>query len=365
MEKKRVVIGMSGGVDSSVAALLLKEQGYDVIGLFMNNWEEQDENGCCTSEQDFADVRRVCDKIGIPYYSVNFAQNYLDRVFSYFIDEYSKGRTPNPDVLCNREIKFGPFKEYAMNMGADYIATGHYCKIKHENGVHYLLKAKDSNKDQTYFLNQLSQSQLDGVLFPLADLDKAEVRKIAEENDLYTARKKDSTGICFIGERKFREFLMKYIPAREGLIKTYDGRILGKHCGLMYYTIGQRKGLDIGGQKGDEGRWFVIEKDLKNNVLYVAHGEEQKLFAKGLYMKECNFIPSKPTEQTFKCNAKFRYRQEEQGVTVNFLKDNEMGYKIRVDFDIPQRAITEGQYCVFYDQEKCLGGGVIEGVIKQ
>ena len=365
MEKKRVIIGMSGGVDSSVAALLLKEQGYEVIGLFMNNWEETDENGCCTSEQDFADVRRVCDKIGIPYYSVNFAKEYMDRVFAYFIEEYSKGRTPNPDVLCNREIKFGPFKEYAKNMGADYIATGHYCGISHENGVHCLLKAKDQNKDQTYFLNQLSQSQLDGVLFPLANLDKSEVRKIAEENDLYTARKKDSTGICFIGERKFKEFLMKYIPAKPGDIKTYDGRVLGKHYGLMYYTIGQRKGLDIGGQKGDAGRWFVIEKDLKNNILYVAHGEEERLFAKGLYMKECNFIPFKPNETTFKCNAKFRYRQDEQGVTVTFIDKTTEGYTIRVDFDEPQRAITEGQYCVFYDETRCLGGGVIEGVIPQ
>ncbi len=363
MSKKRVVIGMSGGVDSSVAALLLKEQGYEVIGLFMNNWEEQDENGCCTSEQDFADVRRVCDKIGIPYYSVNFAKEYVDRVFSYFLEEYSLGRTPNPDVLCNREIKFGPFKEYALSMGADYIATGHYCKIAHENGVHYLLKAKDQNKDQTYFLNQLSQSQLEGVLFPLADLDKSEVRKIAEENGLYTATKKDSTGICFIGERNFREFLMKYIPAKPGNIMTYDGRILGKHHGLMYYTIGQRKGLDIGGQKGDEGRWFVIEKDLKNNVLYVAHGMEEKLYSKGLYMKEFNFIPQKPNAVSFKCTGKFRYRQPEQGVTVTFIEKTQEGYTIRVDFDEPQRAITEGQYCVLYDGEKCIGGGVIEGVI--
>ncbi|MBQ7408761.1 MAG: tRNA 2-thiouridine(34) synthase MnmA [Clostridia bacterium] len=363
MKKQRVVIGMSGGVDSSVAALLLKEQGYDVVGLFMNNWEETDENGCCPAEQDFADVRRVCDKIQIPYYSVNFAQNYLDRVFSYFIEEYSKGRTPNPDVLCNREIKFGPFKDYALSMDADFIATGHYCKILHENGVHHLLKAKDQNKDQTDFLNQLSQNQLDKVLFPLADLDKSEVRKIAEQNDLYTARKKDSTGICFIGERKFREFLMKYIPAREGLIKTYDGRVLGKHYGLMYYTIGQRKGLDVGGQPGDEGRWFVIEKDLKNNVLYVAHGNEQKLYSKGLYLKECNWIPSAANQQSFRCNAKFRYRQSEQGVTVTFIDKTQEGYTIRVDFDQPQRAITEGQYCVFYNQTACLGGGVIEGVI--
>ena len=363
MNKKRVVIGMSGGVDSSVAALLLKQQGYDVVGLFMNNWEEEDESGCCPAEQDYSDVRRVCDKIGIPYYSINLSKDYMDRVFSYFIEEYSRGRTPNPDVLCNREIKFGPFKEYAKKMGADFIATGHYCGIKHENGIHYLKKAKDQNKDQTYFLNQLSQDQLEGVLFPLQDLDKSKVREIAVANGLATAEKKDSTGICFIGERKFREFLMKYIPAKEGLIKTYDGRVLGKHFGLMYYTIGQRKGLDVGGQKGDEGRWFVIEKDLKNNVLYVAHGDEEKLYSKGLYMNECNFIPFAPNEKVFKCNAKFRYRQEEQGVTVYLDNNDQSGFKIRVEFDQRQRAVTEGQYCVFYKDDLCLGGGVIEGVI--
>lgn len=366
-EKKRVVIGLSGGVDSSVAALMLKEQGYDVVGLFMNNWDEKDENGCCTAEEDFADVRRVCATIGIPYYSVNFSKDYLDRVFSYFIDEYSKGRTPNPDVLCNREIKFGPFKEYALEMGADYIATGHYCGIRHADGVHYLLKAKDQNKDQTYFLNQLSQSQLNGVLFPLANVEKPKVREIAEKYNLYTARKKDSTGICFIGERKFREFLMKYIPAREGLIKTYDGRVLGKHFGLMYYTLGQRKGLNVGGQPGDEGRWFVIEKDLKNNVLYVAHENEERLYSRALYLKDCNFIPCAPIEKAFKCNAKFRYRQPEQGVTLYTLCQTDEGFnegfKYRVDFDEKQRAVTEGQYCVFYDDEKCLGGGVIEKVV--
>lgn len=364
MSKKRVVIGMSGGVDSSVAALLLKEQGYEVIGLFMNNWKEDDVNGCCTAEEDYGDVRRVCAMLDIPYYSVDFSNEYMERVFSYFIEEYKKGRTPNPDVLCNREIKFGPFKEYALEMGADYIATGHYCGIRHEGNVHYLLKAKDQGKDQTYFLNQLSQEQLSGVLFPLANLEKKQVREIAEKNNLVTAEKKDSTGICFIGERKFREFLMKYIPAREGLIKTYDGRTLGKHMGLMYYTVGQRKGLDIGGQKGDEGRWFVIEKDLYNNILYVAHEDESKLYSSALYMNTINFIPNKPEDKTFKCNAKFRYRQAEQGVTVNILDKPENGYNIRIDFDEKQRAITEGQFCVLYDEEKCLGGGIIEKAVK-
>lgn len=356
---KTVVVGLSGGVDSSVAALLLKEQGYNVIGLYMNNWEETDECGNCTGEQDFADVRRVANKIGIPYYVVNFAKEYMDRVFSYFLAEYKAGRTPNPDVLCNREIKFKDFKERAKELGADYIATGHYCDILHENGVHYLLKAKDQNKDQTYFLNQLSQEQLDGVLFPLGKITKPEVRKIAQENGLATAEKKDSTGICFIGERNFRNFLQKYIPAKRGKIMTYDGKVIGEHLGLMYYTIGQRRGLNIGGQKGDDGsRWFVIEKDLKNNILYVAHGAEDRLYSKGLLMNECNFIPFPPKEKTFECTAKFRYRQPEQKCTVNILDSG-----IRVDFAEKQRAITEGQFAVFYSGDKCIGGGVIEKAI--
>ncbi len=359
MDKKTVVVGMSGGVDSSVAALLLKNQGYNVIGLFMKNWEETDDDGACTAETDYSDVRRVCSVLDIPYYTVNFSKEYMDRVFKYFLEEYEKGRTPNPDVLCNREIKFGPFKEYALKLGADYIATGHYCKIKHDEFGHHLMKAKDKNKDQTYFLNQVTQPQFENVLFPLADLDKAEVRKIAEENGLVTAGKKDSTGICFIGERNFRQFLMNYIPAKPGAIKTYDGRVLGEHSGLMYYTIGQRRGLNVGGQKGDDGRWFVIEKDLKNNILYVAHGAEDKLYSKGLYMSGCNFLPKTPKTKTFECTAKFRYRQDEQGVTVSILD----GGLVKVDFHEKQRAITEGQYCVLYLGEYCLGGGVIEKAI--
>ena len=358
MEKKTVIVGMSGGVDSSVAALLLKEQGYNVIGLFMKNWEEDDASGNCTAEDDYVDVRRVCNLLEIPYYTVNFAKEYMDRVFKYFISEYERGRTPNPDVLCNREIKFGPFKEYAKQLGADYIATGHYCGIRHDGDVHYLLKAKDKNKDQTYFLNQVSQKQLENVLFPLADLEKPEVRKIAEENGLATAEKKDSTGICFIGERNFKQFLMNYIPNKEGEIRTYDGRVLGKHSGLMYYTIGQRRGLDIGGVHGDDGRWFVIEKDLKNNVLYVAHGEEDKLYSKALLMNSCNFMPGTPNKKSFECTAKFRYRQDEQKVLVNIREKD-----IYVEFENRQRAITEGQYAVFYLNEYCLGGGVIEKAV--
>lgn len=356
---KTVVVGMSGGVDSSVAALILKEQGYNVIGLFMNNWEEKDDCGHCTSEEDFADVRRVANAIGIPYYSVNFAKEYMDRVFSYFLSEYRAGRTPNPDVLCNREIKFKDFKEKAKELGADYIATGHYCDILHDNGVHYLLKAKDQSKDQTYFLNQLSQEQLDGVLFPLGKLDKTEVRRIAEKHGLATAKKKDSTGICFIGERNFRKFLQTYIPAKKGKIMTTGGEVLGEHNGLMYYTIGQRRGLNLGGVKGDEGgRWFIINKDVKNNILYVAHGKEDRLFSRGLIMNSMNFIPYKPDCDVLECTGKFRYRQSEQPCTLYF-KD---GY-IEVLFKEKQRAITEGQFAVFYSGDKCIGGGVIEKAI--
>ncbi len=356
---KRVVVGLSGGVDSSVAALLLKQEGYDVVGLYMSNWEETDECGHCTGEQDFDDVRRVANAIGIPYYSVNFAKEYYDRVFTYFLDEYNRGRTPNPDVLCNREIKFKDFKREALKLGADFIATGHYCDISHEDGVHYLLKAKDQNKDQTYFLNQLSQEQLDKVLFPLGKLEKSEVREIALKHGLATAQKKDSTGICFIGERNFRNFLQNYIPNKKGKIKTVEGKVIGEHLGLMYYTIGQRRGLNIGGQKGDDGsRWFVIEKDLKNNVLIVAHGSEEKLYSKGLLMNSVNWIPFPPKEKDFTCTAKFRYRQPEQECAVH-IKEN----GIEVEFKERQRAITEGQFAVFYDKEKCLGGGVIEKAI--
>ena len=356
---KTVVVGMSGGVDSSVAALLLKQQGYNVIGLYMLNWEETDENGCCTAEEDYADVRRVCGLLEIPYYTVNFAKEYMDRVFSYFLKEYDAGRTPNPDVLCNREIKFGPFLEEAKKLGADYIATGHYCKISHENGGHLLQKAKDQNKDQTYFLNQLSQAQLKDVLFPLQDMEKPEIRKIAEEYNLATAKKKDSTGICFIGERNFRKFLSTYLPARKGKILDLSGKEVGEHLGLMYYTLGQRKGLDIGGVKGENGgRWFVVKKDLQNNVLYVSHGDETPLYSKSCTVGEMNWIPCKPTATEFICKAKFRYRQPDQDVKVSVTGDRE----IRIEFKEKQRAVTEGQYAVLYDGINCLGGGVIETV---
>ncbi len=355
---KTVVLGMSGGVDSAVSAYLLKKQGYNVISLFMHNWEETDD-GCCTAEQDFEDVKRVSDKLGLPYYSVNFASQYMERVFSYFLDEYKKGRTPNPDVLCNREIKFGPFLQYAKALGADYIATGHYCGIRHQDGVHYLLKAKDQNKDQTYFLNQLSQSQLADVIFPLADIDKTEVRRIADELGLVNAKKKDSTGICFIGERNFRSFLQQYLPNQEGDIVDVDGKKVGRHIGLMYYTLGQRRGLGLGGTKESQDRWFVAEKRLADNVLVVSHGDEGVLMSRSLIASSVNWIPSPPSE-AFACNAKFRYRQPEQGVKVQVLSDG----RVKVDFDQPQRAVTPGQFVVFYDDEKCLGGGIIDEVFK-
>lgn len=356
---KTVVVGMSGGVDSSVAALLLKEQGYNVIGLFMLNWEENGEDGACTAESDFADVRRVCSLLDIPYYSVNFAKQYEERVFKYFLAEYAAGRTPNPDVLCNREIKFGPFREYALSLGADYIATGHYCGIDHaSDGRHYLLKARDTGKDQTYFLNQVTQPQLEKVLFPLADLDKSEVRAIAEKNGLATAAKKDSTGICFIGERNFRKFLSEYLPAQSGKILTLDGEEVGEHVGLMHYTIGQRRGVNLGGKKGEDGRWFVVKKDVKNNILYVSHGDESPLYSVECEVSGLNFIGIDPVVCPFECTAKFRYRQSEQKVTL--LPE---GDKLRVKFAEKQRAVTEGQYAVFYDETRCLGGGVIEKVI--
>lgn len=356
MSTKTVVVGMSGGVDSSVAAYILKEQGFNVIGLFMYNWEETGAGGACTSEEDFSDVRRVCAGLEIPYYSVNFAAQYRERVFAHFLKEYSAGRTPNPDVLCNREIKFGPFREYAKSFGADYIATGHYCGILHENGRHSLLKAADAGKDQTYFLNQVREEQLENVLFPLANMQKREVREIAERTGLATAEKKDSTGICFIGERNFRKFLQNYLPAHPGKIKTLEGETVGEHIGLMYYTLGQRKGLDLGGRRGEEGRWFVVKKDLKNNVLYVSHGDESPLYSKACRVSGLNFINFTPEKEEL-CTAKFRYRQPEQAVKL--IVD---GGGALVEFTEPQRAVTEGQYAVFYDETRCLGGGVIEEV---
>jgi tRNA-specific 2-thiouridylase len=356
-QNKTVVIGMSGGVDSSVAALLLKQKGHNLIGLFMKNWEENDPDGNCTSAQDYEDVKRVCNKLNIPYYTVNFSKEYMDRVFENFLEEYKKGRTPNPDVLCNREIKFGPFLDYAKKIGADYIATGHYARVKVENDQAYLLKGVDDNKDQTYFLNQLNQKQLKSTLFPVGHLTKPELRQIAEENDLVTAKKKDSTGICFIGERNFRDFLKDYLPAKSGPIKDLSGKVVGEHQGLMYYTLGQRRGLNLGGQKGGSGeRWFVIEKDLKNNILYVNQGDHEKLYSNGLISNEFRWITNEPENKEFECTAKFRHRQPDQKVKVTIL-DNK---KIKITFNKKQRAITPGQWAVLYNEDICLGGGIID-----
>lgn len=353
---------MSGGVDSSVVAKLLKDSGEPVVGLFMKNWEEKDDNGVCTSEKDFADVKSVANKIGIPYYSVNFVKEYYERVFEHFLEEYKKGRTPNPDVLCNREIKFGPFLDYAKKLGARKIATGHYAQVEEREGLFYLKKAVDQNKDQTYFLNQLSQDQLSMALFPIGHLTKPELRKLAEEYGLSTAEKKDSTGICFIGERNFKEFLKNYLPAKPGKIKDVQtGKILGSHDGLMYYTLGQRKGLGIGGQKDGSGEaYFVCDKDLKTNELLVSQGEQDILFSDALESGVVNWIPKKPEVDEFDCYAKFRYRQPEQKVHVKLNADG----TTLVTFAERQRAITPGQYVVFYDENYCLGGGVIEKVIK-
>lgn len=354
----RIVVGMSGGVDSSVTAYLLKEQGYDVIGIFMKNWDDTDEFGVCTATQDYEDVIRVCNQIGIPYYAVNFEKEYWDKVFTYFLDEYKQGRTPNPDIVCNKEIKFRAFLDHALKLGADYIATGHYARVEDVDGKVKLLRGKDRNKDQTYFLNQLTQEQLKKVMFPLGGYEKKAVREIAKKAGLATANKKDSTGICFIGERNFKEFLSNYLPAQPGQMETLDGEVMGKHDGLMYYTIGQRHGLGIGGP-GEP--WFVCGKDLKRNVLYVCQGfDNDALYSDALIATNVNWISDRPKPETFHCTAKFRYRQPDQGVTVTILDEG----KVQVDFDAPVRAITPGQAVVFYNEEECLGGGTIDQVLK-
>lgn len=354
----RVVVGMSGGVDSSVTALLLKEQGYDVIGIFMKNWDDTDENGVCTATEDYKDVARVAEQIGIPYYSVNFEKEYWDRVFQYFLDEYKRGRTPNPDVMCNKEIKFKAFLDYAMDLGADYVATGHYARIRHnEDGTVSMLRGVDNNKDQTYFLSQLSQAQLSKTMFPLGDIEKPKVREMAEKAGLATAKKKDSTGICFIGERNFKKFLSEYLPAQPGKMVTVDGEVKGQHDGLMYYTIGQRKGLGIGGN-GEP--WFVIGKNLAKNELIVGQGfDHPLLYATRLTASQVHFTSDEPKPSEFKCTAKFRYRQQDVPVTVR-LNDNQT--QAEVLFDEPACAITPGQAVVFYDGEECLGGGLIDEV---
>lgn len=359
-EETRVFVGMSGGVDSSVSALLLKEQGYDVIGIFMKNWDDTDEFGHCTAEEDFQDVRRVCDQIGIPYYTVNFEKEYMDKVFQYFLEEYKAGRTPNPDVMCNREIKFGELLNKVMNLGADYIATGHYARVEYIDGEYKLLRGIDQNKDQTYFLNVLGQEQLAKTMFPIGHLPKQQVREIAERAGLATAKKKDSTGICFIGEKNFREFLSNYLPAKPGDIVTVDGEVIGRHDGLMYYTLGQRQGLGIGGGFGDNNQpWFVVDKDLPKNELIVGQGSDHpRLYSTSLVATNVSWVSDKPKEQVFTCTAKFRYRQPDQEITVH-LRENA---SCEVRFAKPQKAVTPGQAVVFYQGEVCLGGGTIDQV---
>jgi len=356
MGKKRVVVGMSGGVDSAVSAALLKEQGYEVLGLYMSNWKETDPNGCCTGEQDWEDVKYICDKIGIPYYSVDFSEQYMEHVFKLFVEEYKKGRTPNPDVLCNREVKFGPFADFARSLDADYIATGHYCNVKHDGDMHYLLRAKDENKDQTYFLNQVSSYQLRDVIFPLGNITKPEVRALAKKYDIPVAEKKDSTGICFIGERNFRKFLSQYIPMKQGDIITQDGTKVGEHNGVYYYTIGQRRGLGIGGYEGGNGeRWFVLDKDVEKNLLIVSQGLDDILFKDSLLTEKFNFITPPPAKE-FDCLVRYKHRQPLQQAKAFVLDNGE----VRIEFKEKQRAIASGQYAVIYQDIVCLGGGVIQ-----
>lgn len=357
---KKVIVGMSGGVDSAVAAWLLKRDGYDVTGLFMHNWEEEEEGGQCSAAQDWQDVQSVSAAIGIDCYSVDFAKEYADGVFKYFLDEYKAYRTPNPDVLCNRVVKFGAFRDYCAELGADYIATGHYCNISDVSGKPTLFRAADQGKDQTYFLNQVKTEQLGNVLFPIGGLQKRDVRAIAGEIGLSVAAKKDSTGICFIGERKFKKFLQTYLPARPGDIADVGGKIVGRHDGLMYYTLGQRRGLGIGGVKGENGRWFVLDKDVKNNRLIVSCGDERELYSTELTGSAFNIIGDTNVPSEFRCTAKTRYRQADFGAVLYLSGDG----KFRLVFDEPQRAVTPGQYAVVYSGERCVGGGVIESAQK-
>ncbi len=355
-----VIVGMSGGVDSSVAAQLLLEQGYRVEGLFMKNWDEDDGTEYCTARADLADAQAVCDRIGIRLHTANFAAEYWDRVFEHFLAEYRAGRTPNPDILCNKEIKFRAFLDYAITLGADFIATGHYARVRQLDGQAQLLKGLDTNKDQSYFLHAVGEAQLARTLFPVGELEKSEVRAIAARHEFVTATKKDSTGICFIGERRFRDFLQRYLPAQPGAIEDEHGQVLGEHQGLMYHTIGQRQGLGIGGVQGaGDSPWYVAEKDLERNVLVVVQGSDHaRLYKRALALSHIDWVAGEPPALPARLMAKTRYRQPDQACQLDRTAD---GY--RVVFDEPQRAITPGQSAVFYDGEVCLGGGVIEAAL--
>ncbi|WP_374421571.1 tRNA 2-thiouridine(34) synthase MnmA [Chromobacterium sp.] len=355
--KKRIVVGMSGGVDSSVTASLLKQQGHEVIGVFMQNWEDDNDDEYCSIKQDALDAMSVADIVGIDMEIVNFAKEYKDRVFSYFLKEYSAGRTPNPDVLCNAEIKFKAFLDYAMELGADCIATGHYARKLEQDGTHYLMKAVDHTKDQSYFLYRLQQHQLAKAIFPLGEIRKTEVRKLAEEAGLPTAAKKDSTGICFIGERPFREFLQRYLPTKPGEMILPDGKVVGEHIGLMYYTLGQRKGLNIGGARDGTGEpWFVAGKDIPGNRLIVVQGHDHPLLLKPtLAMADLSWtLPSAPAAGEYA--AKNRYRMADAGCNLSAIVDGQA----RLTFRDKQWAVTPGQSAVLYDGDICLGGGIIQ-----
>ena len=358
--QQTVIVGMSGGVDSSVAALLLLEAGYRVEGLFMKNWEEDDGTEYCTAIDDLADAQSVADQLGIKLHSANFAAEYWDDVFAHFLSEYRAGRTPNPDILCNREIKFRAFLDYATHLGADLIATGHYARTATEDGVTRLQKGLDGNKDQSYFLHQVDQSALRKTLFPVGHVDKQTVREKAIKAGFGNARKKDSTGICFIGERRFRDFLKQYIPAQPGPIVTIDGELIGEHEGLMYHTIGQRQGLGIGGLSNHaEAPWYVVGKEVEKNTLIIAQGAEHpSLFHRQLKCTGVLWVSGSPPHTPLRCHAKIRYRQPDQGCVIQGANAD-----YEVTFDEPQRAVTPGQSVVFYDGDICLGGGVIEGAL--
>ena len=360
---KKVICGMSGGVDSSVSAFILQQQGYQVEGLFMKNWEEDDDTDYCTAAADLADAQAVCDKLDIKLHKINFAAEYWDNVFEHFLSEYKAGRTPNPDILCNKEIKFKAFLEYAAeDLGANYIATGHYVRRRGADDNAQLLRGLDANKDQSYFLYTLSSKQVGQSLFPVGDIEKPIVRAIAEDLGLITAKKKDSTGICFIGERKFKDFLARYLPAQPGNIRTVEGDIIGRHDGLMYHTLGQRKGLGIGGVKGaSEEAWYVVEKDLVNNELIVAQGHDHSaLLSIGLIAQQLHWVDRQPIREPLRCTVKTRYRQTDVPCTIEPIDDE----SIKVIFDEPQIAVTPGQSAVFYLDEVCLGGGIIEQQLK-
>lgn len=358
----KVIIGMSGGVDSSVAAWLLLQQGYTVEGLFMKNWEQDDKDGYCPAAEDLKDAQSVCEQLGIPLHTVNFSEDYWQRVFTHFLNEYNHARTPNPDVLCNKEIKFNAFLNHALTLGADFIATGHYARVENKGSIGILQKAKDRSKDQTYFLHAVEPKALAKTLFPVGDYLKTQIREIAKELGFTTHAKKDSTGICFIGEKRFKTFLNEFILAQPGPIKSTTGELLGQHDGLMFYTYGQRQGLGIGGTKeGDEAPWYVVEKDVTTNTLMVAQGTNHPmLFSNGLMCSAIHWLDDRTEQLPLTCHAKTRYRQEDQACVISPLTGNQHV----VLFSTPQRAITPGQYVVFYDKNQCLGGAVIEQIIR-